>query len=63
LEPLAMCFKTTPYHLPVKRSDTSASYLIRFVRHGGSDRGGGAQTLQREVAPRLELSSSSSGRD
>ena len=31
LEPLGMCFMTTPYHLPVKRPDTRASYLQRVM--------------------------------
>jgi hypothetical protein len=32
LEPLGMCFMTTPYHLPVKRPETRASYLKRVTR-------------------------------
>ena len=28
-----MCFMTTPYHFPVKRPDTRASYLKQVTRH------------------------------
>ena len=32
LEPRDTCFKTTPYHLPVKRSDTRVSYLMSLLQ-------------------------------